>query len=84
MLPFLTARQTEREAAFVSESLALQPGGAVLDLGCGYGRHAMELAGKGVQVTGLDLSLPLLDSRGRRGAPRRAHRQLHSRRTWAR
>ncbi len=59
-LPFLTARQTEREAAFIAESLAVSPGGTLLDLACGYGRHAMELAGKGYQVTGLDLSLPLL------------------------
>jgi SAM-dependent methyltransferase len=59
-LPYLTARQTEREAAFVAESLGVSPGSALLDLGCGYGRHAMELAGKGYTVTGLDLSLPLL------------------------
>jgi SAM-dependent methyltransferase len=59
-LPYLTARQTEREAAFVAESLQVPAGGSVLDLACGYGRHAMELAGKGFQVTGLDLSLPLL------------------------
>jgi SAM-dependent methyltransferase len=59
-LPYLTARQTEREASFVSMSLGVHPGSAVLDLGCGYGRHAMELANKGYQVTGLDSSLPLL------------------------
>jgi ubiquinone/menaquinone biosynthesis C-methylase UbiE len=59
-LPFLTPRQTEREAAFVAESLGVPPGGALLDLACGYGRHAMELAQKGYKVTGLDLSLPLL------------------------
>ncbi|HEY7954640.1 MAG TPA: class I SAM-dependent methyltransferase, partial [Polyangia bacterium] len=59
-LPFLTPRQTEREAAFISESLGLPASGAVLDLGCGYGRHAMDLAQKGYKVTGLDLSLPLL------------------------
>jgi SAM-dependent methyltransferase len=59
-LPYLTARQTEKEAAFVADSLQVPAGGAMLDLACGYGRHAMELAGKGFQVTGLDLSLPLL------------------------
>jgi len=59
-LPFLTAKQTEREAGFIAESLAVPSGGAVLDLACGYGRHAMELAAKGYKVTGLDLSLPLL------------------------
>jgi SAM-dependent methyltransferase len=59
-LPHLTPRQTEREASFVAESLGVPSGGALLDLGCGYGRHAMELAAKGHRVTGLDLSLPLL------------------------
>ena len=59
-LPFLSAKQTEREAAFVSASLELKPGSAILDVGCGYGRHAMELAGRGNVVTGIDLSLPLL------------------------
>ena len=59
-LPFLTPRQTEREAQFIAESLGIPPGGALLDLACGYGRHAMELAAKSYKVTGLDLSLPLL------------------------
>ncbi|HWE30135.1 MAG TPA: class I SAM-dependent methyltransferase, partial [Polyangia bacterium] len=59
-LPFLTPRQTEREAQFVGESLGIPAGGALLDLACGYGRHAMELAAKSYKVTGLDLSLPLL------------------------
>ena len=59
-LPFLTPRQTEREAQFIAESLQIPTGGALLDLACGYGRHAMELAAKNFKVTGLDLSLPLL------------------------
>ena len=58
-LPFLTPRQTEREAQFVAESLQIPTGGALLDLACGYGRHAMELAAKNYKVTGLDLSVPL-------------------------
>ena len=59
-LPSLTPRQTEREAQFIVDSLDLPPGASVLDLGCGNGRHAVDLAPRGLQVTGLDSSLPLL------------------------
>lgn len=34
--------------------------GSVLDLGCGAGRHSLELARQGYQVAGLDWSPPLL------------------------
>ncbi len=40
--------------------LALPPEGRILDLACGYGRIAVPLARRGFQVTGLDLSEPLL------------------------
>lgn len=70
-LPFLTPQATQREAAFVTESLGLSAGAHLLDVGCGYGRHAMELAARGYRVSGLDLSLPLLirgaDEAQRRG-----------------
>ena len=33
----------------------------ILDLGCGNGRHAIEFARRGYRVTGIDLSLPLLN-----------------------
>lgn len=59
-VPFMTAEQTAREVDFIAKSLALPPGGAVLDLACGYGRHAIEMSQRGFQATGLDLSLPLL------------------------
>ena len=59
-LPFMTADHTLREVDFIESSLALPKGGEVLDVGCGYGRHAIELVQRGLAVTGLDLSLPLL------------------------
>jgi SAM-dependent methyltransferase len=70
-LPFMTAQQTLRETAFLKEALSPPAEGAVLDVGCGYGRHAIELSQRGFKVTGLDLSLPLLiraaDEAQRRG-----------------
>jgi SAM-dependent methyltransferase len=59
-LPFLTPQATQAEAEFVIETMNLAPGSQVLDVGCGYGRHAMELAARGIHVVGLDLSTPLL------------------------
>ena len=59
-LPFLTPQATRSEAEFVLSALEIAPGAQLLDVGCGYGRHAMELAARGYHVVGLDLSLPLL------------------------
>jgi SAM-dependent methyltransferase len=70
-LPFLTPQATQMEAQFVMDALAISAGTQVLDVGCGYGRHAMELAARGYHVVGLDSSLPLLlrgaDEAQRRG-----------------
>lgn len=49
--------QIRREVTFVEESLGVAPGGVVLDLGCGAGQHAVELASRGYGVVGYDLSL---------------------------
>jgi SAM-dependent methyltransferase len=70
-LPFMTAQQTLRETTFIKEALSPPAEGEVLDIACGYGRHAIELGQRGFKVTGLDLSLPLLiraaDEAQRRG-----------------
>ncbi|HXK18812.1 MAG TPA: methyltransferase domain-containing protein, partial [Polyangiaceae bacterium] len=49
--------QIKKEVTFVEESLGVAPGGVVLDLGCGSGQHAVELASRGYGVVGYDLSL---------------------------
>jgi SAM-dependent methyltransferase len=52
------------EADLIVRALALPPGSAILDLACGCGRHAIELARRGYRVTGLDLSRTLLSQAG--------------------
>jgi SAM-dependent methyltransferase len=49
-----------RDAEFIHASLGLPAGATVLDVGCGDGRHALELGKLGLRVTGLDNSLALL------------------------
>lgn len=47
---------TEQEVAFLAETLGLSRGQRVLDVGCGPGRHATELARRGIEVIGVDIS----------------------------
>jgi SAM-dependent methyltransferase len=56
----MRADQTLREVEFIADALRVGPGAGILDVACGYGRHAFELVQRGYNVTGLDLSLPLL------------------------
>jgi SAM-dependent methyltransferase len=65
---FLTPERTEREVAGLREMVPLPAGGRVLDLGCGWGRHAVALARGGFRVTGVDLSETLLERARRRAA----------------
>lgn len=53
-------KNTIPEVDFLLEELSLPPGGSILDVGCGTGRHSIELAKRGYAVTGLDLSLEML------------------------
>ena len=60
---------TEREARVIAELLGLKAGHAVLDVACGYGRHALLLAQRyGYKMTGLDISCGLVASARRRAA----------------
>ena len=48
------AELTVKETDFMLQYFNLQPGNKVLDMMCGYGRHAISLAKKGVSVTAVD------------------------------
>ncbi len=40
----------------------LRPGADILDMGCGRGRHALELGRRGYKVRGIDLSAPSIEA----------------------
>jgi len=52
---------TVQEVDHVVAALGLQPGHRVLDVGCGTGRHALELARHGIEVHGIDISQRFVD-----------------------
>jgi len=52
---------TVQEVDHVIAALGLRPGERVLDVGCGTGRHAHELARRGIEVHGIDISQRFID-----------------------
>lgn len=47
---------TRRQVDFLVEQLHLQGSERILDLACGFGRHALELARRGFSVVGVDIT----------------------------
>ena len=60
-LRYSFTKGTVQEIAFLWDALALEPGSRVLDLGCGPGRHSIELASRGVEVVGVDISATFVE-----------------------
>lgn len=53
-------RNTDAEVEFLVQEFGLPKGSAILDVGCGTGRHTVGLAGRGYRMTGVDLSSGML------------------------
>lgn len=53
-------QNTTREVDFIAAVLGDDRAKSMLDVGCGNGRHALELARRGFTVTGIDLSPSML------------------------
>ncbi|MDO4515091.1 MAG: class I SAM-dependent methyltransferase, partial [Lachnospiraceae bacterium] len=47
---------TERQVDFLIDKLEMKGNEKVLDLACGFGRHCLELARRGYDVTGVDIT----------------------------
>jgi SAM-dependent methyltransferase len=57
----LRAEDTPRQVDFLLRELGAEPGARFVDLGCGHGRHANELARRGYRVLGVDLVMGFLE-----------------------
>ena len=55
-----TDAQVKRQCDFIEKSLGLMAGASILDVGCGVGLQAIELASRGYKVAALELSQAML------------------------
>ena len=60
-LRYSFTKGTTQEVSFLTEAAGIRPGMAVLDVGCGPGRHTLELAGRGIAANGVDISQTFVD-----------------------
>lgn len=67
-LRYSFTKGTLQEVGYLIGALGLQPAMRVLDVGCGPGRHAHELARRGIEVHGVDISERFVEL-ARAGAP---------------
>jgi len=58
---YVQSDRSRAEVDFVIDKLELAPGARVLDLCCGMGRHLIDLARRGCEVVGVDLSAHMLE-----------------------
>jgi SAM-dependent methyltransferase len=66
--PLLTPERTAGEIDFMLSIIDINPGSRILDIGCGAGRHSIELAGRGLSVLGIDPSAEMIASARSRAA----------------
>ena len=60
--PLLTPERTAREINFLLSIIDIKPGAKILDIGCGSGRHSIELVHRGYNVLGIDPSEVMIAS----------------------
>lgn len=57
----IATETTMQEVDFLVSELKLQEGRHILDVPCGFGRHAIEFAKRGFTVTGIDISRTFIE-----------------------
>lgn len=66
-----TEEQTRREADFIQALIGARPNARLLDVPCGGGRHAIELASRGYRLAGVDFAEDFLREARSKSAERR-------------
>jgi len=78
-LRYSFTKGTQQEVEFLVGALGIEPGMRVLDVGCGPGRHALALAGRGIAVHGIDISQTFIDLANSAGSPLATFERLDAR-----
>lgn len=79
-LRYSFTKGTAQEVDVLVEMLGLEPGMRVLDVGCGPGRHAHELARRGIACHGVDISQRFVDLATEHAPPGATFERLDARR----
>jgi cyclopropane fatty-acyl-phospholipid synthase-like methyltransferase len=79
-LRYSFTKGTVQEVEHIVAALGLEPGQRVLDVGCGPGRHAHELARRGMIVHGVDISERFVELATRDAPPGATFERLDARR----
>jgi SAM-dependent methyltransferase len=79
-LRYSFTKGTVQEVDHLVRALGLRPGSRVLDVGCGPGRHAHELARRGVVVQGIDVSQTFVNLATASAPPGASFERLDARR----
>jgi len=70
-LRYSFTRNTKQEVDHIISQLLLKPGDRVLDVGCGPGRHSLELGRRGINCVGVDISQRFVEIGNRSAADER-------------
>ena len=66
--PLLTPERTRAEIDFLLSKIPIPDAGNILDIGCGFGRHSIELARRGYNLVGVDPSQAMIEAARRASA----------------